>query len=65
VFEELTPTEAGRLDSVLCGALHDAADDIWDEIADVVTNDLRAECVYMPPETNDFRLPTRQQVDEA
>jgi hypothetical protein len=72
MFRDLTPYEAGRLDSALCGALGDirdgqaddgswdqAACDVWDDIADVVTNDLRTEHEYMPPETNGFRLGKR------
>jgi hypothetical protein len=61
MFKELTPHEAGRLESALCNALMDADEvgqfdePLWDETADVIC-DLRAQHEYMPPETNGFRL---------
>jgi hypothetical protein len=74
MFRELTPTEAGRLDSALFGSLERLEEvgqfgepyqspphtDMWDETADIL-GDLRGQHEYMPPETADFRLSKRQE----
>lgn len=69
MFSELTPDEAGRLDGALFGALEDignaqpdremwdqTACETWDEIADVLTNNLRAEHSQVTPSMLGFRL---------
>lgn len=69
MFSDLTPDEAGRLDGALFGALGDiesaqpdpgswdqTACEMWDEIADVVTNNLRAEHSQVTPSALGFRL---------
>lgn len=59
MFKKLTPTEAGRLDSVLYSALakSDAAgnNQVGDDVLDVLT-DLRGQHGKYDPDTVDFRL---------
>ena len=61
MFSDLTPDEAGRLDSVMFGALTEmpdsyGAEDSPAEDALGALDDLRTQHIYMPPETADFRL---------
>jgi hypothetical protein len=61
MFSNLTPDEAGRLDSVMFGALtempdHYGAEDSPAEDALGVLDDLRTQHAWMPPDTASFRL---------